>query len=105
MYDAFSDWNMPRGLNLCHILPKTLCRCTGIYVGKGRYVYENDIVRTTEEKPAFGVVRFGMYNDTHYGFYIDWETYPDWRKDIGYWKDEIEVAGNVLDDMGEKNNE
>lgn len=42
--DGFSDWNMPRDVEVREILPETLCRCSGAIAGKA-YVFEHDIVR------------------------------------------------------------
>lgn len=74
------------------IEPGSVCRFTGLLV-EGTMLWENDIVESDGWR---GVVRFGLYNNKHYGFYISWENNTAWRQDINYWlqNESIWIVGN-----------
>lgn len=58
--------------------------------------WENDII--TDGK-AIGVIRHGLFNSKHLGFYIEWQDkYHDMRNDVAYWLPVVERIGNVVDD-------
>ena len=90
---------------------KTLCNFTGKWTVKGERVWENDKVVYHFDENVIGYVRFGPYinvfpndmhvDEVHYGFYVEWPTRPNMRKDIGYWFGtegmETVVAGNLYD--------
>lgn len=58
--------------------------------------WENDII--TDGK-AVGVIRYGLFNSKHLGFYIEWwGEYHDIRNDVAYWLPMVKVIGNAIDD-------
>lgn len=72
------------------IIPGSACRFTGLEVS-GKKLWESDVVTY---EGVIGVVRFGLYNDKHYGFYVDWKDNYVFRRDIYYWLPFINVIGN-----------
>lgn len=75
----------------------TLCRnfpCGGQSLD-GLPIWENDIVTT--DYGQMGIVRFGVYNSTYFGFYIEWLKEESYRKDIVYWLPKIKSIANIFD--------
>ncbi len=83
----------------------TICEPTGLTDKNGNKIWENDVV-----KYHFGndvaPIRFGEYQSCfdsdktcHVGFYVDWNSKKDLRKDLGYWVNMIDcnVIGNIFD--------
>ena len=77
--------------------PSTICQ----YTQSGRCtldenkIWENDIVACGKYR---GVVKFGLYNSKHLGFYIEWiKGYEYLKKDFSYWIPKIKVIGNIFD--------
>ena len=89
----------------------TICRFTGKFTITGEPVWEYDKVVYHFNKDVVGIVRFGCYENVipnvmrigeyHCGFYVEWPTRPELRKDLGYWFGtdgmETAVAGNLYD--------
>lgn len=74
--------------------PCTVCHCTGIPGKDGKLLWENDIVTNGK---YVGVVRWGIYNLSNYGFFISW-THDDWlRNDIMYWAPSLCTVGNIFE--------
>lgn len=64
----------------------------------GKKISENDIVKSANSG-GIGIIKFGLYNSKHYGFYIKWVGNFDYREDIFYWCNNhfLTIAGNTLD--------
>lgn len=76
------------------VKPDTVCRVVDFPTPEP--FWENDII--TEGK-AIGLIRYGMFNSKHLGFYIEWQgKYHDMRNDVAYWLPVVERIGNVIDD-------
>lgn len=61
-------------------------------------IFESDIVADIDSG-NIGVVKFGVYNLKHYGFYIEWMGNIHYRNDICYWAKNrlIKIIGNIFD--------
>lgn len=83
------------------VIPETICRYSELTDKNKSKIFENDIVKDIDSG-NIGVVKFGLYNSKHYGFYIEWIGNRHYRKDIYYWATNglIEVIGNVYDNSG-----
>lgn len=76
----------------------TICQYTGLTDKNGKKIWENDIVKNADSGDI-GVIKFGLYNSKHYGFYIKWVGNFDYREDILYWRNNhfFTIVGNALD--------
>lgn len=78
---------------------KTLCACSGIRIND-TLLFEDDIVRTINDG-QIGIVKYGRYDDYHYGWYIEWQTELSkyYRKELLFWlkEDPVEIVGNIFD--------
>lgn len=85
---------------------KSVCSYTGFKSLVDTEIFSNDIIQAVaSEKDIFGVVRFGIYDNKHYGYYIEWisDDCDCLRKDIKFWCDKgVFVVGNVNTDDLEK---
>lgn len=94
--DGFSDWNMPRYIELYEVDPKTLCWYTGMTDLNGVLIWENDIVRYAaidgqEDEVDVTTVK---YNN---GFTPwTWEYECD-GCDLRYELIKVEKLGNIFD--------
>lgn len=50
VFDRMTDWGLPNKHLRAEILPKTLCRCTGLKDKNGKLIWENDIVKVSTNK-------------------------------------------------------
>lgn len=75
------------------VCPETICQYTGL---TDKNIWENDIVKTNHG--YIGIIRFGQYDITHYGFYIEWINGDEaLRTDLLYWLPQIRSIGNIFD--------
>lgn len=77
------------------VVSDTICRYTGLTDKKGKKIWEKDIV---SYHGYIGIVRYGQYDVTHYGFYIEWINGDEaLRIDFLYWLPKIKNIGNIFD--------
>lgn len=76
----------------------TICQYSELTDKNKAKIFENDIIKDIDSGDI-GIVKFGIYDEKHYGFYIEWVTNSELREDIYFWttKRLIEVVGNVFD--------
>lgn len=94
-----------------NVIPETVGQYTGLTDKNGNKIFEGDIVKdnTLPITCGVGVIEFGNYetkmnssliNDNysyHIGFYITWDDTLDFREDLAFWNEKIEVIGNIHD--------
>lgn len=97
---AIRDTNTNPG-KLYFVDPSTICQkfpCGRCSLDE-KPIWENSIV--TDNKRV-GVVKFGLYETTNFGFYVEWNVSDRFlrevlRKDIVYWLPKIKAIGNIFD--------
>lgn len=88
---SFSDG----GIAWVDVDSSTLCQYTRLTDKNGKNIWENNIVTNGR---YIGIVQHGKYDETHYGFYIEWVNDSEiLRKDILYWNQKILGIGNIFD--------
>lgn len=80
----------------------TLCACTELTDKKEVGIYESDILRLNDKEfTATGIVRFGEYGNSHYGWYIEPIENVDIPQQLLLWTNSAdkscEVIGNEFD--------
>lgn len=76
------------------VMTGTICRAVDLDTPE--QFWENDIITYGK---AIGVIRYGLFNSKHLGFYIEWQgKYHDMRNDVVYWLPVVKRMGNVIDE-------
>lgn len=97
--DAFSDWQMPRDLQIISIRPNTVGQYTDLHDKNGREIYEGDIIvthpKSRYEAPKSGVVQFGESCPIFRYKTEDGEEYNIWSSNANR---TYEIIGNIWED-------
>ena len=82
---------------LHEVIPNTICQYTGLTDKNGKKIWENDIVRRTDlyvvSEPSVGFIKYDLENTS---FLIHWTDKVEYSP-THYWKDRLEVIGNIFD--------
>jgi hypothetical protein len=98
-FDGFSDWNMPRGIQVTDIIPETLCQDTGLRDVNKHRIYENDICEINLNNEGIKKVCI-KYNDKLISFIL---SHPKDDVDIrDILSEHIKVIGNIHETKEEK---
>ena len=91
--DGFSDWNMPRDIELYEVEPETLCWDSGIVDKNGKKIWENDIIEVQRSKYRDFIIEKAVIKyRSEYGFCM--QPVDNWEFTL--WE-EVKVIGNVFD--------
>ena len=94
-----NDDGTPHDFDVVAVDPSTICQRvpSGGCSLDEKPIWESDIVT---DGRYIGVVRFGLYESKHLGFYIEWMNGNDvLRKDLCYWLPKIKAIGNIFDNQ------
>lgn len=80
---ACDEWDIT-GIDFCEIDPETICQFTGLTDKNGKKIWENDILRFSQDKIRIDVVKYKAPIFT-YSNSMRWSLYKD------------EVIGNIFD--------
>ena len=100
--DAFSDWNLPRGIDAIEVLPSTVGQYTGLTDKNGKRIFEGDRISH----------KYGDWDNSPEQYVVRWENdscgfepFSDSKKNYHYYggglePDWCEVIGTVFDEDG-----
>lgn len=96
-YDGFSDWWMPREINVCtSIAPESIGEFTGLYDINKKEIYEGDLIKFSGEMLGDELFdnRIGKVNFSECAFWIEYSdiVLPLWSETRGY-----EIVGNSFE--------
>ena len=80
---ACDEWDIT-GIDFCEIDPKTICQFTGLIDKNGKKIWENDILRFSQDKTRIDIVKYKAPTFA-YSNSMRWSLYKD------------EVIGNIFD--------
>lgn len=99
IFEQIVDWSFPYRTMIADVEPESVGAFFG-YTLNGIEIYEGDVITCSGIKYP-GIVKYGKYDDSHMGFYIDWAESSFLRKDICYWLESenrsIKVIGNLYE--------
>ena len=95
--NSFADWNMPRQMQPYEVIPETIGQYTGLTDKNGKKIFEEDIVKVTNDNGETNLCSCGIGDVCFYdgAWYIGGEVNDGLYdvKNIYY----IEVIGNIHD--------
>lgn len=91
VFDGFSDWWMPRNIQMCDTIdPKSIGQYTEIYDKNKKRIYEGDIVKFEDKKICW-------VHSINGSFWLDDEKHIDTKRLVLNDSPELEIIGNIYE--------